>query len=200
MEFQKQGKSNNQAKQNKMEQLLKLTKMEHIMLIHHYMIEYQKANNITRQCLTNSQYLYDCLTKNKVGKKVVAKAVIVITWNYADEGENIKNWNIVSNHMVIVLTTEENKEMVIECSHEIASMENKMYYDNVKSLMENCSDKESKKKIMENLNLEAFVDFIKTAEMMNNDKLVIACEKNYEAQADYVHEEMRKLKECPSVY
>lgn len=183
-----------------MEQLLKLTKMEHIMLILDFMIEYQKANNITRQCLTNSQYLYDCLTKNKVGKKVVAKPVIVISWNYADEGENIKNWNIVSNHMVIVLTTEENKEMVIECSHEIASMENKMYFDNVKSLMENCSDKESKKKIMENLNLEAFVDFIKTAEMMNNDKLVIACEKKYEAQADYVHEEMRKLKECPSVY
>ena len=42
------------------------------------MREYQKENNITKQCITNSQYLYDIIKMNS-SNNVKTKAVFVFS-------------------------------------------------------------------------------------------------------------------------
>jgi len=155
------------------------------------MIEYQVKNNITSQCLSNAQYLYDCLKASKIGKAVRVKPVIVISPEKNEDGHI--NWNIVSSHMVVIMTTETNSELLIECSHEVALLKNRRYFDNVKDLLSNFDESFSRKSLSEWINIKAFITFIKYADEINRGEFLIADRDNYIAQADYVQEKMKSI-------
>lgn len=171
-----------------------MTSLKHTMFVNALvvnMIEYQAKNNITSQCLSNAQYLYDCLKGSKIGKAVRVKPVMVVSPETVKDGKTI--WNIVSSHMVVILTTETDSELVIECSHDVALLKERSYYDNVKDLLSNFDESFSRKSLSEWINIKAFLTFIKYADEINRGEFVIADRDNYLAQADYIEKKMKNI-------
>ena len=93
--------------------------------ITHSMREYQKKNNITRQCVTNAQSLCDII-KNNSTSNAKTKAVFVVAENN-EEDANI----IVSGHLVVEL----DDETILEPSYDIFCLQNKSYLDNIKDVV-----------------------------------------------------------------
>jgi hypothetical protein len=144
------------------------------------MMEFQKINNIKNQCVTNVQYLYDCVKMNHKSWNVKVKPVIVLS---IDDNET-KMLRFVSGHLILLL---DNNETIIDPSYDVFSLKNKSYFDNVKDFLDNFDDN-SKAFIKENLKkiICDFVDFAKLAERINNGELLICDEEFYNNQADYV--------------
>ena len=68
-------------------------KIAQIVLI---MREYQKQNNIKDNCMTNTQYLYDMITKNYPNTNIKASAIIVVSIGEIDT-------TCVAGHLCILL-------------------------------------------------------------------------------------------------
>ena len=137
------------------------------------MRDFQKNNNIKKQCITNTQYLYDCI---KPYTNVKAKAIFVVSTD-TEIGISV----IVEGHLVV-----SNDNAIIEPSYDIFCLKNKIYCDNIKDLMNTCKDKIN----LTNMDIKRLVCkhiiFIKFAEQINNGELIICDKKFYDDQADYI--------------
>jgi len=154
--------------------------MEHTILIANIILsmrEYQKENNIKKQCVTNAQFLYDTIKVNSI-RNVKTKAVFV----YSDNNEE-DTAIIVGGHLVVEL----DDETIIEPSYEIFCLKNKSYFDNIKDLVNIFDNKvELKTKIDIKKLICEHIHFMKISEQMNNGELIITDKEHYNKQADYI--------------
>jgi len=142
---------------------------------------FQERNNIKAQCVTNTQYLLDCITKNLPYIKAKAKAVFLI-----NEDTDTKTLGVIT-HVVVDI----GDNHVLDPSYETASMKNTTVYATFKHF----------KNAFENINLDVAVDYktifeqymalSKTVDDMNNGKLTICDEDFYNKQADYVESRIK---------
>jgi len=139
-----------------------------------HMREFQKNNNVIRQCLTNTQYLYDCVKMN-TSLDVKAKAFIIYIEDF--EKRIIK----IINHLALII---DNK--IIESSYEVFKLKNIKYFDTIQDLNFLFMDKEFKKTIIKN-----HLKFVENAERINNGVFSIANYDFYIKQADYVEMKMK---------
>ena len=141
------------------------------------MREYQKENNIKKQCVTNSQYLYDTIKINS-NNNVKTKAVFVFS-NNNEEDTAI----FVGGHIVVVL----DDETIIEPSYDIFCLKNKSYFDNIKDLVNMFDDKVGLKSKIDIKKLVCdHIQFMKISEQINNGELIITEKEHYNKQADYI--------------
>ena len=141
------------------------------------MREYQKENNITKQCITNSQYLYDIIKMNS-SNNVKTKAVFV----FSDKNEE-DACIFISGHLVVVL----DDDTMIDPSYDIFCLKNTSYFDNIKDLMNIFDDKVLvKTKFDIKKIIRDHIHFMKIAEQINNGDCVITEKEHYNRQADYI--------------
>lgn len=88
------------------------------------MREYQKNNNITKECMQNALYLW--IQFEGIIKNIKIKASIVI-----GDDEINKRTMIVPNHVILILN-----DIVIDPSWETFSLTNKRYYTNTHDFLE----------------------------------------------------------------
>jgi hypothetical protein len=140
------------------------------------MREFQKENNIKKQCITNTKYLYDIIRRN-CKNDVKTKAVFVFS-----SDEEIGNNIVLGGHLVVVVDGE-----IIEPSYDIFSLKNKLYFDNIRDLIDIFDNKtELKTKIDIKKLMIDHIDFIKLAEKINKGQFLITEKKFYNEQADYI--------------
>jgi hypothetical protein len=138
------------------------------------MNEYQKKYNIKEHCITNTQYLYDCIKLNF--PKARTQAVLCTVLN--DKKEVTK----IITHMVVMID-----DLIYDPSYEINSLQNVHYFDNVKSLVSAVPNLPKEK--ISNM-ITHFLEFIKFSCEINNGGLLISNNKIYHDQADYIEREV----------
>jgi hypothetical protein len=137
------------------------------------MREFQKTHCIKEQCVTNAQYLYDCIKVNSL-YNVKVKPVIVVSFDNVT-----KSVVCVGGHLIVVL----DDETIFEPSYDVFALKNKSYFDNIKMLMDSY-DNELKTILKKSICY--FIPFVKLAERINNGELVICDKDFYNNQADYI--------------
>ena len=136
------------------------------------MLEYQEKNNITQQCMTNAQYLYDFIIHNYPELNPKTKAVIAMS----QEDDTI---TIVYGHMIVGCL--ENGRG-FEASYEINSKPNVRYYDTIPQLLKILPGFKMNKD-----QLGTFINFTSISNRINNNKDVCVADMTfYNNQADYV--------------
>ena len=150
------------------------------------MYEYQRTNNVTKQCLQNTQYLYDSIKTAWPWIQVAPLAVIayreIDIENKIDGKIVIKRQCYIVNHMVLQISN----ESLLDPSAEIADNNDFQYvgYDIpilLKKLKDmGIADTELKE------TLRGYLLFKSYAEQMSNGKLFICDKQNYDGQADFI--------------
>jgi len=138
-----------------------------------YMREYQRINNISAHCITNSQYLYDMITKNtKLNVKV--KSTYVISYD-----EKIKTVRC-TNHLIISL----NNKTVIDPSYDTYVQKDRRYFTNVKDLVTYGVEFKDRTTLKEFIT--KYLHFEKIANDMNKGIVQVSDMKYYHDQADHM--------------
>jgi hypothetical protein len=145
------------------------------------MRKFQKNNNIKKQCLTNTQYLYDIIKSNNINN-VKVKAVFALSNNY-DTDTSV----FVGGHLILVL----DNDVIIDPSYDIFSLKNISYFYNIKDLINttNTTLSVNNKNKLKTIYRELMCNhcrFIKLAERINNGELIITDKIHYNNQADYI--------------
>jgi hypothetical protein len=139
------------------------------------MREYQKQNNIEKQCITNVQFVFDMIKKIKLIGDVKAQAAIIVSL-----GET----RMIAGHLTIILED----GSIVEPSYDMFSLKDAMYFSNIKDFLlqvTNKEDKDAKLKMKEILNMHLI--FVEIAEQMNNGKFVIGDDESfYIKQMDHI--------------
>ena len=152
----------------------------------HSMREFQKDNNVKKECITNAKYLYDNM--KMYGFNVKTKAVFVISFN-----DEIGNFTFVSGHLVVVL----DDETILEPSYDIYCLKNISYFDTLKDLNEMFNKDQIinfKKQFDFKKILNDHIDFKKYSEKINNDQFDELEETlYYNTQADYVENYIQNI-------
>ena len=144
------------------------------------MREFQKENNIKRECVVNTQYLRDIIKMNS-SSNVKVKAVLVFA-HYIDEN-GISTSKSIGGHLVVQI---DDDKTVFDPSYDVFCLENKSYFDNIKDFMDLIMDMYGNKNFIDIKKvLSDHIQFIKIANRINNgahggDK------KFYNNQADYI--------------
>jgi hypothetical protein len=137
------------------------------------MLEFQKTNCIKDNCMTNVQYLYDCIKMSKIAN-VKVKPVIVVSFD-----NETNTHRCCDGHLVIEL----NNTTIIDPSYDIVSLKNKKCFYNIKDFMNSLnSDLKSHFKN----SIANFIHFMKLAEQINNGECLISDNEVYNNQADFV--------------
>lgn len=148
------------------------------------MYDFQKLNNITKQCVTNVQFLYDLIKIKYPNVKV--SPVIVLSNDL-----NLNQTYLVDGHLVLVFENE--KDIIIDPSYEIKILKNVHYYYKIKDLINNLDNSFEtnyyKKNILKK-NIETFLRFQKLADRINNNEFVICNKDFYNNQADYIEKRL----------
>jgi len=143
------------------------------------MREFQKNNCIERQCMSNSQYLYDCIKVNYKNINVRVKAVFAFSSNSETE-----TCVFVGGHLVVVL----DNVNVIDPSYDIFSLKDISYFDNIKDLIDMFGD--NKYKLNTKIDLKKIIadhiHFKKIADRINNGEFLVSNTLFYNQQADYI--------------
>ena len=141
------------------------------------MREFQEKNCIKKQCVTNAQYLYDCIKQN-TNNNVKVKAILAFSEN-AETDTAI----YVAGHLVVVL----DDELIVDPSYDIFCLKNKSYFYNIKDFIDYFDDKDMlKTKFDIKKIIREHIRFTKFAEQINNDECIITNRKFYDEQADYI--------------
>lgn len=148
------------------------------------MRQYQKENDIKRQCITNTQYLYDLIKTNTLSD-VKVKSVLVVGH------KNDEELCLISGHLVVVL----DDGLVIDPSYEIACIENRRYFDNVNDFLK-CIGKVDRSQFYVDVKtmIKNQLVFMKYAEKMNNGDCLVVDKDFYNKQADYIEEKYKDFK------
>lgn len=146
------------------------------------MREYQKNNDVKRQCITNAQYLYDILKINKFKNSIQARAVLLVS---VDDEKDI---TIINNaHMVVVID-----DVLYDPSYETFNLKNKMYFFNVKDFIQKCVFDESHKDVMRDM-IKSFLKIKEFEKEINDGGLVITDKVFYNNQADYIEKAQKEF-------
>lgn len=141
------------------------------------MREYQKENNIEKQCVTNVQYLYD-LIKLSSTSDIKTKPVFVFSINY-EEGTAI----FVGGHLVLEL----DDGTIIDPSYDIFCLKNKSYFDNFSDFINSFDDKNILKTRIDIKKLvKDHLDFKKLSNQINNGNFIITEKEHYKKQGNYI--------------
>lgn len=148
--------------------------IEHIIALMH---EYQKQNNIEKQCITNSQYLFDSIKASFPTLEVKVRAIMA----YQCVDINC----VFQQRIIIHMCVDIGNGKLYDPSYEIGALPDIDYiaYNIIpflKSLIDNGSTKEQVKELV-----SQYVKFMKIAEKMNAG-IPLVEKKYYHAQADYV--------------
>jgi hypothetical protein len=146
-----------------------------------YMREYQHLHNIKKQCITNTQFVYDILSLRYGTDRIKATAVIVI-----GEDEQGRNY-ICDGHMVILFD-----ETIIDPSYELYSLKNKKYFStiaNYKSYISYAQDETEKYKNT----IKQHLTFRKLAEEINSGGFVIVDKTYYIQLTDYIDKQITEM-------
>lgn len=142
------------------------------------MLEYQKNNNITKMCVTNTQILYD-IFKRYTKYDVKAKAIIVL---YIDE---IDEYVMTYYHLVLQVN-----DNIIDPSYEVNKLKCN-YYENVKTMLDNLKHNKlsivqlEKKENIKEL-IQKHIEFTQLAERINNGIFTITEKEYYNNICDYI--------------
>jgi hypothetical protein len=152
------------------------------------MRKFQEVNLIKKQCITNSQYLYDIIISNRyfTRDEIRVKAVIVVS-----SDEELDTFTFVGGHLVLVF----DDGSIIDPSYDIFSLKNRSYFDNIKDVMD--SFKNEDKELLKTNFKKGFVDhihFMKIAEQINSGECLITEKQFYNDQADYIEKLYAKSK------
>lgn len=132
---------------------------------------YQKEKGIKNQCMTNSQFVYDCLQYSGVSEARVSAALVL-----HQEGEAFK----VINHLVVRVN-----DAIVDASYDVASLRGKKYCFTVAECLDTLKDFDLppafKKKT-----IELFVEFLDISKRMNAGEILVANRVFYTEQADFV--------------
>jgi len=140
------------------------------------MLEYQKKNNITRECMTNTQYLYDTMKENNLIENCKAQAVIVC---YESPEKELV---ICPGHLVVVVDDD-----IYESSYEYnQNLKNQTYFKSIKELTDTISYVKNDKEQYRHF-VSEFLKFTAIANRINSGDICVADKKNYDKQDDYVH-------------
>lgn len=139
------------------------------------MLKYQKENNITKECLTNVQYVYD-MFKCNINGYFTFEAIPVMCIGI--RGNDVI---IVKGHLVLKL-----EDRIIDPSYEICSMDNVRYYDNIKTFFDALSLNEALQDFVRKDVVTTFLTFKSFADQINSGGLVISNKTFYNNQADYI--------------
>ena len=140
---------------------------EHLGRILKLMYEYQKKNGITKKCITNSQYLRDCIAHIKRWVKIAP--VFAVT----ETGQ-------IGIHMVVLILDTEPE--VIDPSYEFVT-KTVLYaqtFDELKKKVILFKDLSLRRQL-----LTEFLEFVEIARKQNNGEVFVD-QEYYNAQADYV--------------
>lgn len=142
-----------------------------------HMHQFQKDNEITKECITNVQYYYDIM--NTKGFNVKAKPVVAL---YSKLNGN-EHTTITVIHMVI----EYENGIILDPSYEISSIKNCQYCDSIKVLIELLSTYPTPltKEYIASI-LTQFIKFKKIADDINLDKFIICNKDFYHNQHAYI--------------
>jgi len=151
-----------------------LFKAKEICKIIKLMHQYQKDNNITKQCVTNVQYLYDVFKCN-INEYFTFKAIPVMCIGY--RGNDII---IVKGHLLLKL-----EDRIIDPSYEIDSLDNLHIYDNIKMFLDALSVNEALQDFIRKDVVTTFLTFKSLADQINSGGLVTD-KDYYNNQADYI--------------
>ena len=152
------------------------------------MRKYQEINNTKGECLTNSMYLYDFLTRNYPDVKPRFLAVIV---EDCDRFRELIMRHII--HMIVIINID-GEEIILEPSSEIENISNRIYIKTFKELNDSVKDNIQYKSDIEHrkLILKQFMKFKEYENKLNNGEFV-RNPKYYNALADYVELNFKEL-------
>lgn len=137
------------------------------------MWEYQKNNNIIKECITNAIFLCDQLNNNGFQAKVKAVIMTSVTEN---------TFEVFGGHLVIDM----GDDKLIDPSYETNFKENQNYFDNINTLLLAIPELKIKKELIADI-VKHFINFVKIANDINIDnKLLISNIEYYNKQSDYV--------------
>lgn len=142
------------------------------------MLEFQMKNKIIRQCITNTQYLYDTIRYN-TNYDVEACAVLCI-----ENGKSKDDMCNIIVHMILISGDE-----IIDPSHEIVAKDC-IYIDNIKTFNEMTKEINITKDGLRNI-IKKYLEFVKFADDINNNVCLVANLKFYRDQADYVESALK---------
>ena len=135
------------------------------------MRKYQKINKVEDQCMTNCQYLYDCIKFNNIDVKLSVRPIYVVS---IDED----TFTLMGGHVVVMLG-----DTLLEPSYDVHTTKNKKYYHNISDVLRvyKIPDKSLIKKAIKD-----HIKFQKIADEINSGVILIASREHYNKQADYV--------------
>ena len=140
------------------------------------MLVYQNKRKITKQCVTNTQYLYDCIGASFGYGIATTVPCIVIATNTTN------NTLEIITHLVIKVPGG-----WLDPSYEVFSKQEKTYCFTIKEFQEvikKSSIKPSPR--VSSLTKKTFLQLSDLAEKMNGGELVVADKTFYNEQADFV--------------
>jgi hypothetical protein len=148
-----------------------------------HMLDYQKQNQITKQCITNCLYLYRQI---RCSSNLNPKVISVFMTSHEPDTETI---NFFSGHLVITFDNN-GKTYIVDPSFEFWSKKNKTYMFTVSELQQNHPYFKKCDRMREIIN--DFIEFDKLASRINNGECIVGenGEGLYMRQADYVKEKM----------
>ena len=137
---------------------------------------YQKERGIRDQCMTNSQYIYDCLRFSGVSSARVCATLVI-----HPEGEELR----VITHLVVRVN-----DAIVDASYDIASLKGKKYCFTVAEALEALKGV-SVSPEFKKANIKNFVWFLDLARRMNAGEILVADGAHYNQQADFLEESRR---------
>ena len=146
------------------------------------MRHYQMKNNIIKQCVTNTQYIYDCINRNFPNLKPKAEAVIV-----AIEHKEKKALEFVT-HVVVLL-----KDFyIVDASYETKHQQ-PTYFFSIKEMLDAVLRNNTLDKPLLKYLIEHYIKLNKLAREINNGEFLICDKEFYNKQADYVEKSCKDV-------
>lgn len=146
------------------------------------MMEFQKTNGIVKQCVTNTQYLYDSIKANCPGGTLMKAEACIVVAEYPE----IKTIELI-NHIALRF-----EDRILDPSYEVYSKENKSYYTTIADLMGAVEDGYFEKveggQSLFRETVSNHVHFLGLAKAINDGGLLVCDKEFYYAQADYVEQ------------
>lgn len=141
------------------------------------MYKFQKDRGIKKQCVTNTQFLYDCLKHSGI-TDVKARPCLVVTFR---EGLFDTIPHVVVGNSI--------NDLAIDPSYEVTSLTKKHYYFTIKEYMEATQDLLLSDSYKKNV-ISHFIGLSNCADGINNGGIVVF-EEYYNEQADFIKKNTR---------
>lgn len=153
-----------------------MEKLQLIENIREAMMDFQKINNITGCCISNSQIMYDVLC-SQYFKELNLKPIVKSVYTVDVEVKNTITSKFSGGHIVIVL----GDDNILDCSYDISSKKYILYYDTFKKFKQEVENN----KIAVNC-LKDDLYFAGIAKQMNNGEFFYTDKESYENQIKYI--------------